>query len=46
MPAIVKSILPIAKGQQAIGTTSLLAPLATNRKTCSQRDIQKKRLAT
>ena len=32
MPAFVKSILPIAKFQQAIGTTSLLGPLAINRK--------------
>jgi len=32
MPAIVKSILPIAKFQQAIGVTSLLAPLTINRK--------------
>ena len=32
MPAIVKSILPIAKFQQAIGTTSLLAPLTANKK--------------
>lgn len=32
MPSFVKSILPIAKFQQAIGTTSLLAPLTTNKK--------------
>ncbi|PKM74515.1 MAG: alpha/beta hydrolase [Firmicutes bacterium HGW-Firmicutes-16] len=32
MPAIVKYVLPIAKFQQAIGLTSLLGPLATNRK--------------
>lgn len=32
MPAIVKSILPIAKIQQSIGTTSLIAPLAINKK--------------
>ena len=32
MPAIVKSILPIAKIQQAIGATSLIAPLAVNKK--------------
>ncbi|MFB0920608.1 MAG: alpha/beta hydrolase, partial [Oscillospiraceae bacterium] len=32
MPAFVKYVLPIAKFQQAIGTTSLLGPLATNRK--------------
>jgi pimeloyl-ACP methyl ester carboxylesterase len=31
MPAFVKSILPIAKFQQAAGLTSLLGPLATNR---------------
>lgn len=32
IPASVKSILPIAKFQQAAGTTSLLAPLAVNKK--------------
>ncbi len=31
MPAIVKSILPIAKFQQAIGTTSLIASLTVNK---------------
>lgn len=32
MPAIVKSLLPIAKFQQATGGTALMASLATNRK--------------
>jgi pimeloyl-ACP methyl ester carboxylesterase len=32
MPAIVKHILPIVKFQQAIGTTSLIAPLTVNKK--------------
>ncbi|MFN7253454.1 MAG: alpha/beta fold hydrolase [Anaerobacillus sp.] len=32
MPAIVKSILPIAKFQQATGTISFLAPLTVNKK--------------
>jgi pimeloyl-ACP methyl ester carboxylesterase len=32
MPANVKFILPIAKFQQAIGTTSLMAPLTVNKK--------------
>jgi pimeloyl-ACP methyl ester carboxylesterase len=32
MPAIVKAVLPIATFQQAIGTTSLLASLTTNKK--------------
>ncbi len=32
MPAIIKYVLPIAKFQQAVGLTSLLGPLATNRK--------------
>lgn len=32
MPAMVKSILPIAKFQQAAGVTSLIAPLAVNKK--------------
>ena len=32
MPANVKFILPIAKFQQAIGTTSLIAPLTVNKK--------------
>jgi pimeloyl-ACP methyl ester carboxylesterase len=32
VPAIVKSLLPIAKFQQTIGATSLFTPLATNKK--------------
>jgi hypothetical protein len=32
MPAILKAVLPLAKFQQAIGTTSLLAPLIVNKK--------------
>lgn len=32
MPAIVKYILPIVKFQQAVGTTSLIAPLTVNKK--------------
>lgn len=32
MPAFVKSLLSIAKFQQAIGTTSVLAPLTTNKR--------------
>jgi pimeloyl-ACP methyl ester carboxylesterase len=32
MPSIVKSLLPIAKFQQATGITSLLAPMVTNKK--------------
>ena len=32
MPSIVKSLLPIAKFQQTTGITSLLAPMATNKK--------------
>lgn len=31
MPAFVKSILPVAKFQQAVGTASLLAPLTVNK---------------
>jgi len=31
MPAIVKTLLPVAKVQQAIGATSLIAPLAIDR---------------
>lgn len=33
MPVVVKYILPIAKIQQTLGTTSLIAPLAVNKKT-------------
>lgn len=32
MPAYIKSILPIAKFQQAVGTTSILSPLTVNKK--------------
>lgn len=32
MPAYVKALLPVAKFQQATGSTSLLAPLAVNKK--------------
>ncbi|WLR51122.1 alpha/beta hydrolase [Bacillus tianshenii] len=32
MPAVIKSILPIAKFQQAIGTLSFIAPLTVNKK--------------
>jgi len=32
MPAIIKYILPIIKFQQAVGTTSFIAPLTTNKK--------------
>jgi pimeloyl-ACP methyl ester carboxylesterase len=46
MPGIVKYVLPIAKIQQAIGTTSLIAPLVVNKKRLTQMGIRKKRSET
>lgn len=45
MPAFVKSLLSIAKFQQAIGTTSLLAPLVVNKKNLLSKGYTEKEIS-
>lgn len=44
MPSFLRYILPISKLQQAIGTTSILAPLATNKKSLTKTGYTEKEI--
>lgn len=45
MPVVLKYILPIAKIQQTLGTTSLIAPLAVNKKTLLSKGYTEKEIS-